>query len=91
MIKKGTKLVCIDNSNIYTKIKKSKKKRCVYNYQKRLTIDKIYEQLYDQYQDQDGERVCITDNNGSAELVAQFRFKTLAEHRDEQIDSILND
>jgi hypothetical protein len=85
MIKKGTKLVCIDNSNIYTKIKKSKKKRCVYNYQKRLTIGKIYEQLYD------GERVCIADDNGSAELVAQFRFKTLAEHRDEQIDSILND
>lgn len=39
MIKKGTKLVCIDNSNIYTKINKSKKKRCVYNYQKRLTIN----------------------------------------------------
>jgi hypothetical protein len=89
MTKKGTKLVCIDNSNLYTKINKSKKKRCAYNYQKRLTIGKIYEQLYDQLKG--SSFVYVIADNGSTETVNQDRFKTLAEHRDEQINSILND
>ena len=85
MIKEGDKLVCINNDLPANRL-------AICSTSPALTIGKIYEvhkTLNTGYTE--GGMVRVLDDNGKYTGFLLKRFITLAEYRNEQINSILND
>ena len=93
MIKKGTKFICINNSNVYAKqsqkygcrCKRKNKRHLISSVERKLTINNIYEQI------EDSTWIRIKNDNGYIDFYENYRFISMANFRENKINEIFND